>query len=921
MAEMSSSQPPDPGRGALEGARGQQEGLSFVQPLPGQDLSGSGAPIRAEGDPVGHDAGDAPSERQELDATMAPGTGWASTGNAAAIVESEARLTEEAVRASKIVAGIWNPLLQKRMVSTMLKDWTAITTKVWTEDERVLRDTALAPVDVTRDGMLARATEQPDVRATSECPPSATSQAVPTPSSPAGALIDGEGASDGYTVKRSGRAKRSIRKPVTPLTAGAALTQTALTEATTRLAETTSLPATSGAKKKAPEKPRNQKTKIAQFEVFQRAEALGHYGVLADEDSDDEEGATLAAVSVVTAVADVEMAEPTPDCDDGAHGDDIGMVDAVTESADMIDQRTAPPLVDLTEAPSSIDTANSAPVLVQTTLASYVETTPPSVPASMNDDIVPATPASEEEFTMGRTHQGLAEGDADLLIQAAHWLESFDGKEVAVAANGQCAFLALFASISNHSAPNLPNTVATTQQASAVKRGVYTLMMVNLRYDVELGQVDPVAECCRLYPTQPPIVNREAATAALFAHYAQERVRSTKVQVPSRFWAGPHELRAMAQYLREPLLVLSVHSGGDAQFQRYMYKDHRLQNGDDHETGYYEALSDRDAREYLFQCWNLHVVPYFLVLRLQERHFYGVAHGELFVKWRAEGDPAYAEVVSDSYPWKETLNQLRPSDEVDLESLNKLANMQSVNSVLIKRISMRDRLDVVHARLGLPTLDADGYDNEEELTLLIGQEDSLLQETYGIDGHASGSQDSGDVVTAVERIPTRYPRASRGDITENSYFRILSSENRDSVPEEDRPQYALLTAANGEAFSRWCTIYRKQLQVPPTGRRGTARGISDWLLQSPEALRHLFAFLPYPELEAKHWSFDDLVAWGTSEVYREQVSAIQRFIHDDSIESGVREFCAVWYAAISDGPPSTQHRLAGERSGGSVFVG
>ncbi|KAE9020703.1 hypothetical protein PR002_g12453 [Phytophthora rubi] len=896
---MSSSQPPDPGRGALEGARGQQEGLSFVQPLPGQDLSGSGAPIRAEGDPVGHDAGDAPSERQELDATMAPGTGWASTGNAAAIVESEARLTEEAVRASKIVAGIWNPLLQKRMVSTMLKDWTALTTKVWTEDERVLRDTALAPVDVTRDGSIRAMTTAEGqallmyMRGGLELqhPPNFIKATM----SPLHRAMIEDFHEGNFNVTLTANLppyvslKRTSNIPHVELFKE--LYKTALTEATTRLAETTSLPATSGAKKKAPEKPRNQKTKIAQFEVFQRAEALGHYGVLADEDSDDEEGATLAAVSVVTAVADVEMAEPTPDCDDGAHGDDIDMVDAVTESADMIDQRTAPPLVDLTEAPSSIDTANSAPVLVQTTLASYVETTPPSVPASMNDDIVPATPASEEEFTMGRTHQGLAEGDADLLIQAAHWLESFDGKEVVVAANGQCAFLALFASISNHSAPNLPNTVATTQQASAVKRGVYTLMMVNLRYDVELGQVDPVAECCRLYPTQPPIVNREAATAALFAHYAQERVRSTKVQVPSRFWAGPHELRAMAQYLREPLLVLSVHSGGDAQFQRYMYKDHRLQNGDDHETGYYEALSDRDAREYLFQCWNLHVVPYFLVLRLQERHFYGVAHGELFVKWRAEGDPAYAEVVSDSYPWKETLNQLRPSDEVDLESLNKLANMQSVNSVLIKRISMRDRLDVVHARLGLPTLDADGYDNEEELTLLIAQEDSLLQETYGIDGHASGSQDSGDVVTAVERIPTRYPRASRGDITENSYFRILSSENRDSVPEEDRPQYALLTAANGEAFSRWCTIYRKQLQVPPT------------------------------ELEAKHWSFDDLVAWGTSEVYREQVSAIQRIIHDDSIESGVREFCAVWYAAISDGPPSTQHRLAGERSGGSVFVG
>ncbi|KAE9336492.1 hypothetical protein PF008_g12993 [Phytophthora fragariae] len=136
---------------------------------------------------------------------------------------------------------------------------------------------------------------------------------------------------------------------------------------------------------------------------------------------------------------------------------------------------------------------------------------------------------------------------------------------------------------------------------------------------------------------------------------------------------------------------------------------------------------------------------------------------------------------------------------------------------MIKRISMRDRLDVVHARLGLQTFDADGYDNEEMLTLLIAQEDSLLQEAYGIDGHASGSQDSGDVVTAMERIPMRYPRASRGDIMENSYFRILSSENQDSVPEEDRPQFALLTAANGEGHF-WMVHYLSKATTSPAHR-------------------------------------------------------------------------------------------------------
>ncbi|EGZ25989.1 hypothetical protein PHYSODRAFT_483473, partial [Phytophthora sojae] len=243
-------------------------------------------------------------------------------------------------------------------------------------------------------------------------------------------------------------------------------------------------------------------------------------------------------------------------------------------------------------------------------------------------DIVPAASGSQEEFTMGRPHVGSAEGDADLPIQAAHWLESFAGTAVDVARNGQCAFLALYATMSNHARPCLTSTAADTRQASEIKKGVYTLMMANLRYDVELGLLDPLLEAHRAFPNQPLHVNRDAATASLFAHYAQERTRATNVQVPKSFWAGPHELRAMAQYLREPLLVLRMNKSGDAQLQRYMYKDFRLKNGDDHETGYCEALTDRQARDYLFECWSLHVLPRFLILREDKHHFNGVAHGE-----------------------------------------------------------------------------------------------------------------------------------------------------------------------------------------------------------------------------------------------------------------------------------------------------
>lgn len=40
---------------------------------------------------------------------------------------------------------------------------------------------------------------------------------------------------------------------------------------------------------------------------------------------------------------------------------------------------------------------------------------------------------------------GTNEGDADLPVQLGQWLVSFNGTEVEVAANGQSAFLALYA--------------------------------------------------------------------------------------------------------------------------------------------------------------------------------------------------------------------------------------------------------------------------------------------------------------------------------------------------------------------------------------------------------------------------------------------------------------------------------------------
>uniref|UniRef100_H3H573 OTU domain-containing protein n=1 Tax=Phytophthora ramorum TaxID=164328 RepID=H3H573_PHYRM len=271
---------------------------------------------------------------------------------------------------------------------------------------------------------------------------------------------------------------------------------------------------------------------------------------------------------------------------------------------------------------------NVKPTTAQQALSNAPE--PDMADASqMNDsDIVDSTPDSQDEVVAGTTRTGTAPGDQDSPIQVQHWLCSFKGAEVKVGANGQCAFLALHASMVNVKGPAIKNTQAVVKDATDLKWYIYSLMMKNLRKDVEAKLVDPIAECASLYPDRPTFTTSAAATAARCVHYDNARGRSIAKTVPATFWAGPHELRAMAQYIREPIIVVDVNANNDAHVQRYGYRHHRLEDGTDHESGMVTALTDRAATDYLTACWSLHVLPTFLILRHNERHFSGVHHHE-----------------------------------------------------------------------------------------------------------------------------------------------------------------------------------------------------------------------------------------------------------------------------------------------------
>ncbi|OWZ20931.1 hypothetical protein PHMEG_0004606 [Phytophthora megakarya] len=170
---------------------------------------------------------------------------------------------------------------------------------------------------------------------------------------------------------------------------------------------------------------------------------------------------------------------------------------------------------------------------------------------------------------------------------------------------------------------------------------------------------------------------------------------------------------------------------------------------------------------------------------------------------------------------------------------------------------MRERLDVVLARLGLPSLNADVWD-ERILEDIVHTEEQMIHESCGVDGYATAQ--------ASNEFPIREPRIAIGKIIEEVYKRVLDTPDLDTLAPENVPQYLLLLNTNQEAFNRWVTHFRNDFGIPTMKRTQTeTKTIWTWLLGHTDALWHLLAFLPYPELEVKQWPLADIIEWGSKE--------------------------------------------------------
>ncbi|KAL3662129.1 hypothetical protein V7S43_012930 [Phytophthora oleae] len=114
-------------------------------------------------------------------------------------------------------------------------------------------------------------------------------------------------------------------------------------------------------------------------------------------------------------------------------------------------------------------------------------------------------------------------------VQARQWLSWFEGSEGRVPGTGQCAILALYATVSNCAQPVLKLTRDVVKDANNHKRAIYALMIENLQTDCELGLLDPIAGLTKLHPGSFPPESTQAVIAILCKSYMHERHRSVAV--------------------------------------------------------------------------------------------------------------------------------------------------------------------------------------------------------------------------------------------------------------------------------------------------------------------------------------------------------------------------------------------------------
>ncbi|GMF46368.1 unnamed protein product [Phytophthora fragariaefolia] len=249
------------------------------------------------------------------------------------------------------------------------------------------------------------------------------------------------------------------------------------------------------------------------------------------------------------------------------------------------------------------------------------------------------------------------------------WLEMLGARIADVATNGQCGWLAFYASLYNVTDGLMEPDAAVTEAANALKKSVMNGMLANLHLEARLHPQDIKAEVMAIGGDVSRDTTMEAVLSTLAEHYAEQRKRSVKAAVPLHFWVRPAHLKAMAQYARETVYVLDVREQGSTWLQAYAYAGVADQGGEEVETGTVTPMDTRVAMKMLHEMVANGVMPPCMVLQWREtgNHFQTLTYDEVKYKAYADNLPAmvsmrnsirvrHGEQALDAVPYDELKN-------------------------------------------------------------------------------------------------------------------------------------------------------------------------------------------------------------------------------------------------------------------------
>ncbi|OWY96548.1 hypothetical protein PHMEG_00033160, partial [Phytophthora megakarya] len=375
------------------------------------------------------------------------------------------------------------------------------------------------------------------------------------------------------------------------------------------------------------------------------------------------------------------------------------------------------------------------------------------------------------------------------------------------------------------------------------------------------------------------------ALALLCTHLAYERVRPVDASVPLTHWIGPQTLRAHAQYLRCPLVGIDmVMRISKSMRTRILISQATWKEASTTTKAGFTRPSRTLQLQNTYNCvdvsmycpfsWSVkctrntsteyNTENFFSVARRRRHGICRDMNGQPI--WSTP--PAGIEVVtvSTARPREPGFTVTYNGTELDLSD-----DTETTNELLHTAITMRQRLDVVHYRLGWPILDGVEY-QQDIMDSLMEEAELQIYEAAGIDGYATGTR-----ITSYNLSPPPQPRSTvpmRNRLHSAAYQAVLQANSQEELTPAYTRELEMTESLNRKALEQWYRAERATNGIPRMFLLDVSVPMIMTTMDSVQAVRHLFAHLPYPEFAVKQTAMDRILQWGQLEAFTAQRDAV-----------------------------------------------